>query len=575
VKKQTETPIPRARCTRRRAADALLTAALAAGMLFACGCEFVGDIFKTGEHRFLDPSKMVFSPADESPVRLIYSAVGEADPTEELPPNATLPRPEDLVYEDRDYVIGPNDVLDVSILDLLESGLETTLRRQVTISGYIDLPLLPDRVKAEGYTKDELTEIIKRAYSPHILRDPTVAVTVAAQRQNTFSILGAVAGPGTYTIPRKDLRLLGALSLARGVTQANIRYILVIRHAPAIRRKTEETKPRAAPATGPSDTEAALRELGAALATAPAPATAPATKPATVPSGTDAALRELGAALTGRPATAPATAPTPTPVETAAFSETSSVAAAASTSAEAQPTPDAKSEKWVYTGGRWIRVIQEAPTATKPSGRGAPEVRPVRSVPATAQAPVAHKGPERPDPYGWQKADRGGLSRIIAIDLERLRQGDRRMNIIVRDNDVIQVPTLRVGEFYVMGEVQRPGVYTLTGRRITLKMALAAAGNLGPLAWPENSVLVRRIGNDKEQTIPLNLESIFAGQEPDFFLKANDVLAVGTHWKTSFMAVVRNAFRMTYGFGLIYDRNFADPLEFLGRGQDHTRFTRW
>ena len=549
-------------------------------MLFACGCEFVGDIFKTGEHRFLDPSKVVFSPADESPVRLIYSAVGEADPTEELPPNATLPRLEDLVYEDRDYVIGPNDVLDVSILDLLESGLETTLRRQVTISGYIDLPLLPDRIKAEGYTKDELTEIIKRAYSPHILRDPTVAVTVAAQRQNTFSILGAVAAPGTYTIPRKDLRLLGALALARGVTQANIRHILVIRHAPAIRRKTEKTKPPAAPATGPSDTEAALRELGAALATAPAtvpataPATVPATRPATVPGGTEAALRELGAALTGGPATAPATAPTPTPVETAAFSETSSVAATASTSAEAQPGPDARSEKWVYTGGRWIRVIQEAPTATKPSGKGAPEVRPVRSLPPAAPAPVADKGPERPDPYGWQKAKRGDLSRIIAIDLERLRQGDRRMNIVVRDNDVIQVPTLRVGEFYVMGEVQRPGVYTLTGRRVTLKMALAAAGNLGMLAWPENSVLVRRIGNDKEQTIPLDLESIFAGREPDFFLKPNDVLAVGTHWKTSFMAVVRNAFRMTYGFGLIYDRNFASGLERIDF-IDSTRFTRW
>jgi len=251
------------------------------------------------------------------------------------------------------------------------------------------------------------------------------------------------------------------------------------------------------------------------------------------------------------------------------------VAATASTSAEAPPAPDARSEKWVYTGGRWIRVVQEAPTATRPSGKGAPEVHPVRSAPVTSPAPVADKGPERPDPYGWQNAEQGDSSRIIAIDLERLRQGDRRMNIVIRDNDVIQVPTLRVGEFYVMGEVQRPGVYTLTGRRVTLKMALAAAGNLGPLAWPENSVLVRRIGNDKEQTIPLNLESIFTGQDPDFFLKPNDVLAVGTHWKTSFMAVVRNAFRMTYGFGLIYDRNFADPLELLGEGHDSTRFTRW
>ena len=36
------------------------------------------------------------------------------------------------------------DILDISILDLLENGVETVLRRQVTTSGYIDLPLLPD-----------------------------------------------------------------------------------------------------------------------------------------------------------------------------------------------------------------------------------------------------------------------------------------------------------------------------------------------------------------------------------------------------------------------------------------------
>jgi len=149
------------------------------------------------------------------------------------------------------------------------------------------------------------------------------------------------------------------------------------------------------------------------------------------------------------------------------------------------------------------------------------------------------------------------------------------MNVIIRDNDVIQIPTLKVGEFYVMGEVSRPGVYTLTGRKVTLKMALAAAGNLGVLAWPENSVLIRRIGDDQEQTMALDLEAIFSGKEPDLFLKPNDVLAVGTHWKTSFMAVVRNAFRMSYGFGMIYDRNFANPLEFLGGGQNSSRFTRW
>jgi protein involved in polysaccharide export with SLBB domain len=111
-----------------------------------------------------------------------------------------------------------------------------------------------------------------------------------------------------------------------------------------------------------------------------------------------------------------------------------------------------------------------------------------------------------------------------------------------------------------MGNVQRPGVYSLTGRKVTLKMAMAAAGNFDALAYPENSILIRRVGENQEQIMAINLEAIMQGRQPDVFLKANDVLAVGTSITAPFMAVVRNAFRLTYGFGFIYDRNFSDTL---------------
>ena len=92
------------------------------------------------------------------------------------------------------------------------------------------------------------------------------------------------------------------------------------------------------------------------------------------------------------------------------------------------------------------------------------------------------------------------------------------------------------------------------------------------LAWPENSILIRRIGNYQEQVIPLDLEAIFQSRDPDVYLKPNDVIAVGTDVRSTFMAVMRNAFRMTYGFGFIYDRNFDDirPITPTSR-----RFTRW
>ena len=41
-------------------------------------------------------------------------------------------------------------------------------------------------------------------------------------------------------------------------------------------------------------------------------------------------------------------------------------------------------------------------------------------------------------------------------------------------------------------------------------------------------------------------------------LKPNDLINVGTHPTSRWRAILRNAFRATYGFGFVYDRNFAD-----------------
>ena len=57
-------------------------------------------------------------------------------------------------------------------------------------------------------------------------------------------------------------------------------------------------------------------------------------------------------------------------------------------------------------------------------------------------------------------------------------------------------------------------------------------------------------------------------------LRWKAVLEVGTHWKTSFLAVVRNAFRISYGMGMIYDRNFGASTR-EGENMDSWRFKRW
>jgi len=55
----------------------------------------------------------------------------------------------------------------------------------------------------------------------------------------------------------------------------------------------------------------------------------------------------------------------------------------------------------------------------------------------------------------------------------------------------------------------------------------------------------------------VNLPKIFAGEQPDVFLRPYDTVNVGTNAVAPFLAAIRGAFRLTYGFGFIYDRNFS------------------
>jgi polysaccharide biosynthesis/export protein len=530
-----------------------------AAVVFLGGCE---SCLKTGWERLTDPSAMVRSP-EQNLTNPIYTSASSADETQELAPGATAPTEDDLKYSTKDYIIGAGDVLDISVLDLFSEGLETVLRRQVTEGGMIDLPLLPEKIKADGLTQAQLQERIVQGYSPDILKNPTVAVTLVLQKQDIFSIIGAVARPGTYNRTKKDMRLLEAIAAAGGTVQTNIRWLYVIRPAPAspLQEKAASAKPPAIelpplptiPPEQPSGPVAPMPGNAVTPALPTPPAVVPATKPGatgTAPADADKNLKELNKALPGLDEMAPRAA---TP---------------ASAPSDVGQMQSDRNVKYIHSSSMSTRVEQNAPTAKSPSGEGAGPVRPLNLPRQTATSKPSD------DPFNWKKSMQLDGARIIAIDIYRLNEGNPRMNIIIRDNDIINIPPLEQGEFYVMGEVLRPGVYSLTGRRVTVKMAVAAAGNLSQIAWPSNSILIRRIGDNQEQLIPINVEAIFHGEQPDMFLKADDVVAVGTHWAANFMAVFRNAFRLTYGFGFIYDRNFS-----LGYPQygplNSDRFTRW
>ena len=69
--------------------------------------------------------------------------------------------------------------------------------------------------------------------------------------------------------------------------------------------------------------------------------------------------------------------------------------------------------------------------------------------------------------------------------------------------------------------------------------------------------IIRRIGEDRQVYAQVDLDKVFTGRTPDIYLKPNDIVRVGTSPLSPFIAAFRNAFRITYGFGFIYDRNYA------------------
>jgi protein involved in polysaccharide export with SLBB domain len=475
-----------------------------------------------GWWNWFNPSQPVRTP-EQPTVNPILPQISTLDQSTDMIANATFPKTEDLQYSETDYIIGPGDIVRVTVLDLLIEGAETPMERQVSLSGYIDLLMVPYRVKAAGLTSDQLSTAVKKAYEPDILKSANVSVALLVQRMNTFNILGAIARPGQYNIARRNFTLLEALAVAGDVNQTNVPWMYVIRPNP------QQASPP------PQQTE----EL-------PALPTLPTTTPATTtqPGGSvDDQLKDLerfipGTSLQANRAARPSAKGRDDRVYMSDLGNGAPASAPTSASAPADLENAIAPPRYIYSGGQWVPVPEAAKGGAPAAGAKLPEVA--------------------KDPYGWMKYDMSHLARIIAIDLPRLKSGDPRMNIIVRDNDIIQVPNLEIGEFYVMGEVLRPGVYSLTGRRVTSRQALAAAGNLGEMSWPNNTILVRRIGSDREQMIPLPLQDIIAGREPDVFLKPNDVIAVGSHWAAPFLAVWRNAFRLTYGFGFIYDRNYSE-----------------
>ena len=111
--------------------------------------------------------------------------------------------------------ISANDLIAVAVYNAPE--LTRTFR--VGADGTIGLPMLPERIQAEGLLPAELEAKIGGALkSGEILIDPVVTVTILEYNSRTVSVMGAVKRPVTFQAIGK-VTLLDALARAEGLTQ--------------------------------------------------------------------------------------------------------------------------------------------------------------------------------------------------------------------------------------------------------------------------------------------------------------------------------------------------------------------
>ena len=434
---------------------------------------------------------------------------------------------DDLTADNSDYQIGANDTLSVSISGLNADGSDAISTRRVSASGSLPLPLLERPVPVDGLTEPQAQSAIADAYrDAQILRNPQVQVTVVESRNRIFTISGAVPQPGSYGILERNFRLTNALTLAGNLgANSGVEYAYIIRYtdddeAGGEMQNDDPQRPRGVDPLAPQSRLGNLDD-------------------------TTASRRLSG------------------PTWEAVFSQDARDGDGASDAAIGIDAPDAEG-RVIQIDGRDV-AVDETPADFEVDMGGDEadfevEMLGDDEMPEPALEPLADLPGEQRS-FDFPELEAPPMV-VIEVPIRPLLLGRYEYNVAVRPGDQIVVAAPRaLGQYYMSGHVNAPGVYALNGQKVTVTQAVAAARMLDQLAIPARSKLVRRQvlpnGEEVEVHARIDLAKIFAGKEPNIYLHPNDEIRVGTNFAAPWIATLRNAFRLTYGFGFLYDRNFA------------------
>jgi polysaccharide export outer membrane protein len=125
--------------------------------------------------------------------------------------------------------LGANDLIAVSVYD----APEFTRTVRVSDDGYIRLPMVKVRIKADGLMPSALeTAIAEELVREQLLVDPYVTVNVAEYQSRPISVSGAVRMPVVFQAEKGTTTLLEAVARAQGLREDAGLEILVSNSQP-------------------------------------------------------------------------------------------------------------------------------------------------------------------------------------------------------------------------------------------------------------------------------------------------------------------------------------------------------
>jgi len=128
-----------------------------------------------------------------------------------------------LSAQQNDYIVGPQDVLTVTVYD----QADLTGKYPVDGDGTLTFPLI-GRVKVGGLSLRGVEAELKKQLANGYLKNPQVSVAVEQFKSQRIFVMGEVRAPGTYPLSG-DMTVIEALARAGSTTNDAAEEVMIVR----------------------------------------------------------------------------------------------------------------------------------------------------------------------------------------------------------------------------------------------------------------------------------------------------------------------------------------------------------